>query len=100
MHALLLETMGYEAQTATKGAVAKVIAQQFRPQIALIDLVLPDINGCDLALDLIDQLRAMKVYIVTGHPDHASRLRAREVGCRDYLLKPLDGATLERLLAG
>jgi DNA-binding response OmpR family regulator len=100
MNALLVESMGHVVHVAETGAAAMGMARAFRPDVAFLDLVLPDIDGCDLATDLIADLGpAVKVYILTGYPDDASRVRARLAGCEDYFLKPLDVEVLERLLA-
>lgn len=100
MTALLLRSMGHEVATAHSGQAAEQLALRFRPQFVFIDLVLPDVDGCDLAKDLIAQLgAAAKVYIVTGYPDDASRHRAREAGCGDYFVKPINPKVFERLLA-
>jgi CheY-like chemotaxis protein len=100
MNSLLVESMGHVVQIAETGAAALRIARGLRPDIIFVDLVLPDIDGCDLAQDLIAELGpAVKVYILTGYPDDPSRVRAREAGCEDYFLKPLKVEVLESLLA-
>jgi DNA-binding response OmpR family regulator len=99
MNALFIRSIGHEVVTAESGKAAQEMARTFRPDFVFVDLVLPDIDGCDLAKDLINAVgdRA-KVYILTGHPDDRSRQRAREAGCEDYFVKPLEPAVFERLL--
>jgi DNA-binding response OmpR family regulator len=100
MYALLIRSMGHQVETAHSGRAAERIARSFRPEFIFLDLVLPDIDGCDLANDLIALLdHPVKVYIITGYPDDPSRQRAREAGCEDYFVKPVSGEVLERLLA-
>ena len=100
MNALLISSMGHEVEIADSGLAAHEVARRFRPEFVFLDLVLPDVDGCDLAKDLIAELGpAVKVYIVTGYPDDRARQRAREAGCGDYFVKPLDSKILERLLA-
>jgi DNA-binding response OmpR family regulator len=99
MNALLVRSMGHEVETAANGLAAEKMAKTFRPEFIFIDLVLPDVDGCDLAKDLIKELGlAVKVYMLTGYPDDRARQRAREAGCGDFFVKPLDGAVVERLL--
>lgn len=100
MYALLLRSMGHIVETAANGVQAERLVRHFHPDVAFVDLVLPDIDGCDLARHLVAEFgAAVKVYIITGHPDDPSRQRAREAGCKDYFVKPLAGQVLERLLA-
>lgn len=99
MNALLIRSMGHEVVTAENGLAAEKIARTFRPDVAFVDLILPDVDGCDLAKDLLNELGPeFRVYILTGHPDDRARQRSREAGCGDYFLKPLNASVLERLL--
>ena len=100
MNALLIRSMGHEVVFAQSGLAAEKLAARFRPEIVFVDLVLPDVDGCDLARDLIAELGPQaKVFILTAYADERARQRAREAGCGDYLLKPLDATILERLLS-
>lgn len=99
MNALLIRDMGHEVEMASDGQAAMEIAGRFRPNIAIVDLVLPDIDGCDLARDLKAALRdAVRVFMLTGHDEIVARQRAEEVGCEEYFVKPLDPHVLEHVL--
>jgi CheY-like chemotaxis protein len=99
--AMLVRQMGHEVQTAATGAAAMQVARFFRPEVVLLDIVLPDMNGCDLAKDLkaLPGLLDTQIFAVTGHADDALRNRAYESGCDGYFLKPLEPKVLERLLS-
>jgi CheY-like chemotaxis protein len=100
MNALLIRSMGHEVVFAENGLAAEKLASRFRPEFVFVDLVLPDVDGCDLARDLIAELGPqVKVFILTGYADDRARQRAREAGCGDYFLKPLNATILERLLS-
>ena len=97
--ALLIRSMGHEVVTAESGLAAGKLARMFRPELVFVDLVLPDMDGCDVAKELISELgSAAKVYIVTAYSDDRARRRAKEAGCSDYFLKPLSTMILESLL--
>jgi CheY-like chemotaxis protein len=100
LNALLIRSMGHEVKAARSAMEAVDITREFRPDIAFIDLVLPDIDGCQLAKDLIEAFGEdnISVYILTGYPDDRARQRARAAGCTDFLTKPIETAVLERLL--
>lgn len=93
--------MGHDVQTAANGSAAMQVARFFRPDIVLLDIVLPDIDGCDLARDLkaLPGLLSTQIYAVTGQGDDLIRNRAYDSGCDGYFLKPLEPKVLERMLA-
>jgi CheY-like chemotaxis protein len=97
----LLREMGHDVKPAITGDSAIDIAKKFLPQVVLLDLVLPDIEGPDLArmLRALPGLRNIRIFAVTGYGDEEDRRRAREAGCDGHFLKPLDPAFLESLLA-
>jgi CheY-like chemotaxis protein len=100
MNALLIKSMGHEVATAQNAAAAEKLVHRFRPEIILLDMVLPDADGCHLASGLISALgSAVKVYILTAYVDDRAERRAMEAGCVAYLVKPLDPKVLEAILA-
>lgn len=101
MFALLVQQMGHDVRSAANGSAAMEAARAFAPDLVLLDLVLPDIDGCDLARDMkaLPGLHAARIFAVTGYNDELARHRAFESGCDGYFLKPLDPKVLERLLS-
>jgi PAS domain S-box-containing protein len=88
----MLAGHGYELLTADGGAAALAIARARQPDLVLLDLMMPDIDG----LQVCRQLRAapstahVPVIIVTALDDQRSRLAGLEAGCDDFITKPVD----------
>jgi CheY-like chemotaxis protein len=99
--AMLLKSMGHEVQFAINGFAAIDIARAFRPELILLDIALPDVNGEDIARQLKWEpgLERTRIVAVTGRSGADDRKRALEAGCEDFCVKPLAPTTLESLLA-
>ncbi|MBZ0237129.1 MAG: response regulator [Deltaproteobacteria bacterium] len=97
---LLLDAMGYDARSATSGADAVNVSGEFRPDAAVLDLSLPDVDGFELAARLrrLDGLEAVRLVAVTGWSDPDADRRARELGFHAFLVKPVDAAKLDEAL--
>lgn len=82
----------YEILTATDGASGIELARQERPDLILMDLSLPVMDGWEAArrLKANDDLKHIPVIALTAHVMMGDEERARECGCDDYLTKPLD----------
>ena len=96
----MVELFGYDYRLAGGAAEALAVAETFRPDVALLDIGLPDINGFELCIRM-QALPACKdcVFVAqTGWGENKYRERADEVGFHHYLLKPFDVETLETLL--
>jgi CheY-like chemotaxis protein len=86
-----------EAEDGEAGVRA---AEELRPDLILMDWSLPRMDGL-AATRLIherDSLRRIPVVFLSGHVAPASQKVAREAGCCDYLIKPLDFDQLARVL--
>jgi CheY-like chemotaxis protein len=94
----------YEVLTATDGAEGLARAERERPDLILVDLSLPVIDGWELTrrLKADSALRRIPVIALSAHAMAGDEERARQSGCDDYLAKPLDErllfAKLERFL--
>ena len=99
--AILLRDMGHQVEFAINGHAAIEIAGRFHPEIVFLDMLLPDLDGCEVARKLRQQeaLKSTRILAVTGHGSDDLQSRARRAGCDDYLLKPLDLGVIDRLLA-
>jgi two-component system CheB/CheR fusion protein len=100
--ARLLELLGYEARIAFDGPSAVDVATDFVPDLALVDIGLPGINGYDVARRIreIPELQHVVLVAQTGWSQEEDRRRSREAGFDHHLFKPLELGVLQELLAG
>jgi CheY-like chemotaxis protein len=96
----LLEERGYLVMEAGDGLEAVEIAQSFQPDLILMDISLPSLDGIG-ALSLIRdrvELRATQVVAVSGYAAAEDIAAAHAAGFDDYLVKPIDTAQLDNVL--
>jgi len=100
--ARLLKLAGNEVRTAEDGREAVVAAAAFRPDVVLLDIGLPVLNGYDAARRIRAQPWGgdMVLVALTGWGQDEDRRRSREAGFDHHLVKPVDTDTLMRLLNG
>jgi len=97
----MLETKGYVVKEAASGADALNTLKHYEPDLILLDVRMPDMNGFDL-LDHIKQLPKLAskpVVFVSAMDDFHAKKVARELGAADYLLKPIDEKEVNSVLA-
>jgi CheY-like chemotaxis protein len=98
--AMLLRLRGHEVRTAHNGHDALVVAADFRPDAAVIDLGMPGLNGNDV----VEKIRGepwgegMLLVALTGWGQQEDRRRTAEAGFDHHLVKPADPAELDQLL--
>jgi PAS domain S-box-containing protein len=98
--AMLLTMMGHEVRAAHDGAQAVEQAEQFRPDLILMDVGMPTLDGLQAAT----RIRSMEwgaspvIVALTGWGQDADRKRSKEAGCDVHLVKPLDFERLTTLL--
>jgi CheY-like chemotaxis protein len=97
----LLEMKGYRVVEAADGPGTVETAQTERPDIILMDLQLPRLNGFAVArfVRQSDGLRHVPIVVISGHDPAKHRNLALAAGCNAYLLKPVDFDDLEELIA-
>jgi CheY-like chemotaxis protein len=100
MLSLLLEMHGHETHVAHSGRSAMRVANDVRPDVVLLDLGLPDMDGCDVARELRDRPsgRGLLLVALTGWGGDEDRQRTHEAGFDAHLLKPVLWEQLEPLL--
>jgi CheY-like chemotaxis protein/two-component sensor histidine kinase len=98
---MMLRMMGHDVRTAYDGLEAVQAAAAFRPDLVLLDIGLPRMNGYEAARHLREQpwARSMALIALTGWGQEEDRRRALDAGCDHHLTKPVDPAALEKLLA-
>ncbi|MDB6089286.1 MAG: luxQ 2 [Gammaproteobacteria bacterium] len=98
---ILLNDAGYEIRTAGDGAQALQAAAEFRPDIALLDIGMPLLNGYEIARRIRDQPWGHEVLLIAvtgwGGPEH--RRQTSAAGFDHHLIKPVDPTALTQLLA-
>jgi CheY-like chemotaxis protein len=101
MLALALSTKGYDTRVALDANHALEVAAEFRPQIAFLDLGLPVMDGCELAIQLrqVPGLADVRLVALTGYGDDSDRKRTRDAGFQHHLVKPVNLDTIEKTLA-
>jgi CheY-like chemotaxis protein len=99
--ATLLELSGHETHTVHDGLSAVDQALGFAPDVVLLDIGLPGIDGYEAARRIRAQAasRSMMLVAVTGWGQEEDRRRSREAGFDHHMVKPLRAAALEQLLA-
>ena len=99
--ATLIRTMGHEVDYAINGYAALSMAERFRPDVIIVDLALPDMTGWAVARALREKPGGdkLRIYATTGRYGEEARQRSLAVGCDEHLLKPIEPATVEKLLA-
>ncbi|MEO5618362.1 MAG: chemotaxis protein CheB [Candidatus Eisenbacteria bacterium] len=99
--ATLLEKSGHETRTAHDGVEALSAAASFLPEVVLLDLGLPNLNGYEVARMIREQPwgQTLKLVAVTGWSQDSARRKSSEAGFDEHLVKPVDIGTLMRLLA-
>jgi two-component system alkaline phosphatase synthesis response regulator PhoP len=95
-----LESEGYEVQVALEGRSAIEALRSFEPDLMVLDLMLPHVNGWAVLAETreIPDARRPKVIIVSAVAGASDRARADELGVGRYLAKPFDMDELVRLV--
>jgi len=98
---MVVATMGHDAETVHNGPAALDAASNKRPDLVLLDISMPGMDGFTVARRLRSQpgLRDIRVVALTGFGQQADRRRTREAGFDDHLVKPVSPEDLRRLLA-
>ncbi|WP_437301217.1 chemotaxis protein CheB [Sorangium sp. So ce426] len=97
----LLSRAGFECHSASHGISGIELMDEVLPHVAIVDIGLPGIDGLEFARRVREKPQHKDVYLIalTGYGQQGDRERAREAGFDEHLVKPVDLATLKRLLA-
>ena len=95
----LLELDGFDVETAADGPSGLDLARTKMPQVALVDIGLPGLDGYEVAR-LMRQLPVppSRLIALTGYSTPEDRQRAKDAGFDTHIVKPVDPDTLTRLL--
>ena len=89
---------GYTAQGAENGEMALALVGRLKPQVILLDIAMPGLNGLETLKRLRVQAPKSAVIMISGHADQDMALEALDHGAYDFIQKPLDFKYLERTL--
>jgi CheY-like chemotaxis protein len=99
---MILKLGGHDTVSVYSAADALTRAAAFKPEVVLLDIGLPGMNGYEVAQQMreLPGLRDVRLIAVTGYGRSEDRMRAREAGFDDHLVKPVEFGALEQTLAG
>jgi CheY-like chemotaxis protein len=99
---MLLELWGHHARVAYDGPGAIETARDFRPEVVLLDLAMPEMSGFEVVerLRQIPELDATWLVALTGLASQEDQRRTQEAHFRHHLVKPVEPSALQRLLSG
>ena len=92
----LLRTRGHDVRTAADGEAALALLASFTPDIAILDIGLPVMDGYELARRLRERLGSLRLIALSGYSGTDDRARSRDAGFEHHLVKPVD---VKRLVA-
>jgi two-component system alkaline phosphatase synthesis response regulator PhoP len=86
-----LEKEGYEVKTATNGKKAVALAQSFQPELILMDIMMPVMDGVEACRQIreIPEMRNTFIIFLTARSEEYSEVAAFDTGADDYLTKPI-----------
>ena len=99
--AMMLSIMGHETRTAHDGESAVTSAESFLPEVVLLDIGLPKLNGYEVAQRIRESSWGKSMYLiaVTGWGQDEDRHRSSEVGLNAHMVKPVEPTALEKFLS-
>ena len=98
---ILLQSMGHDTRVVHDGVEALEEAELFRPEVVLLDLGMPRLDGYETARRIASRpwAAATQIVAVTGWGQEADRQRAKEAGFHRHLVKPVDLAALREVIS-
>ena len=97
----LLKFLGNDVRTAHDGFAAVTVAEEFRPEIILMDVGMPRLNGYEATRRIREQPwgRHVTIIALTGWGQDGDKVRSKEAGCNGHLVKPVSLTDLQSLFA-
>lgn len=99
---VILEREGYQVQTASDAEDALRVLESYTPQLILMDLQLPGMDGLELTRQLKADPARMHILVLalTAYAMKGDEQKALNAGCDAYMSKPIDTDALPRVVAG
>lgn len=85
-----LKLRNFAASMANSGREALAAIKQEPPDVLLLDLKMPDLDGLEVLASLKASYPGLAVIILTGHGSFEAGLKGMELGAFDYIMKPVD----------
>lgn len=98
--AMVLVAEGHQAEAAYNGPDALRADRSFRPDVVLVDLSMPGMDGFQLAEALRRESPPPLLIALSGYAEDSAHERSREAGCSGHLVKPVDIEALLRIVGG
>ena len=97
---MLLKLAGHQTATAHDGSSALKLVAEFEPEVALLDIGLPQMDGFELARRIGAVRCGVYLVAISGYGQPEDRVRSREAGFQQHFVKPVDPEQLLTLIAG
>lgn len=85
-----LNLRSFSARMANSGQEALAAIEQECPDVLLLDLKMPDLDGLEVLASLKEKYPTLAVIILTGHGSFEAGRKGMELGAYDYIMKPVD----------
>ena len=97
----ILEAQGYRVIQAAEGRQALELARERMPELILMDIQLPEMDGLEVTRLLKNDpaTRGLKIVALTAHAMRGDEERVREAGCSGYIAKPINTRDFVKLIA-
>ncbi len=97
----MIEMLGHTVRTASDGEEAVAVAEEFRPEVVLMDLGMPNMDGCEAARQIRQKDWGQEITLValSGWGQEKDRLKSEAAGFDHHLVKPAASADIKRLIA-
>ena len=99
---LYFDSQGYEVLTVTRGNDALDVCRKKQPNVVVLDIMLPDMDGYDVCRELRGNLRTSHIPIIflTQKDERSDKIAGLELGADDYITKPFDIEELKLRIQG
>ena len=95
---VFLKSSGYKVTRAERPSAAREYCRELSPDVVLMDLNMPEMDGCALTEALREDGYAKPIVMLTASSLHSDRQRALKSGCSEFLIKPVSPSGLVRIL--
>src|SRR5580698_10367533 len=97
---MLLETLGHDVRTMHDGPSTLAMVDEFAPEVVILDIGLPGMNGFEVARELRarESTRHVLMIALTGYGDASDKRQAHEAGFDHHLVKPVSFTTIENMI--